>query len=143
LHFVGEALGLLATRSRGTPRIVNRLLRRVRDYAQVRSDGRLTPEVVDAALGILQIDRLGLDVLDRDYLLALIRHYDGGPAGIEAIAASMGHERDTLEDVVEPYLLQIGFVIRTPRGRVARPAAYEHLGLAPPAGPPPEPTLFG
>jgi Holliday junction DNA helicase RuvB len=138
-----EALGLLATRSRGTPRIVNRLLRRVRDYAQVRSDGRLTPEVVDAALGILQIDRLGLDVLDRDYLLALIRHYDGGPAGIEAIAASMGHERDTLEDVVEPYLLQIGFVIRTPRGRVARPAAYEHLGLAPPAGPPPEPTLFG
>jgi len=82
-------------------------------------------------------------VLDRDYLLALIRHYDGGPAGIEAIAASMGHERDTLEDVVEPYLLQIGFVIRTPRGRVARPAAYEHLSLAPPAGPPPEPTLFG
>ncbi len=138
-----EALGLLATRSRGTPRIVNRLLRRVRDYAQVRSDGRLTPKVVDAALGILQIDRLGLDVLDRDYLLALIRHYDGGPAGIEAIAASMGHERDTLEDVVEPYLLQIGFVIRTPRGRVARPAAYEHLGLAPPAGPPSEPTLFG
>jgi Holliday junction DNA helicase RuvB len=138
-----EALALLATRSRGTPRIVNRLLRRVRDYAQVRSDGRLTPEVVDAALGILQIDRLGLDVLDRDYLLALIRHYDGGPAGIEAIAASMGHERDTLEDVVEPYLLQIGFVIRTPRGRVARPAAYEHLGLAPPAGPPPDPTLFG
>jgi Holliday junction DNA helicase RuvB len=127
------ALERLAGRSRGTPRIVNRLLRRVRDYAEVRGDGRLTPEVVDAALAILQIDALGLDELDRQYIDALIRHYDGGPAGIEAIAASMGHERDTLEDMVEPYLLQIGFVIRTPRGRVARPAAYAHLGLAPPA----------
>ncbi|MBN2448590.1 MAG: Holliday junction branch migration DNA helicase RuvB [Phycisphaerae bacterium] len=125
------ALERLASRSRGTPRIVNRLLRRVRDYADVRGDGRLTPEIVDAALGILQIDELGLDELDRRYLMALIKHYDGGPAGIEAIAASMGHERDTLEDVVEPYLLQIGFVIRTPRGRVARPAAFEHLGFAP------------
>ncbi len=125
------ALERLASRSRGTPRIANRLLRRVRDYAEVRGDGVLTPKVVDAALDILQIDHLGLDRLDRDYLKALIRHYDGGPAGIEAIAASMGHERDTLEDVVEPYLLQIGFVIRTPRGRAARPAAYEHLGLTP------------
>jgi len=136
------ALERLAARSRGTPRIVNRLLRRVRDYAEVRSDGRLTPAVVDAALNILQIDALGLDVLDRAYLAALMQHYDGGPAGIEAIAASMGHERDTLEDVVEPYLLQIGFVIRTPRGRVARPAAYEHLGLPPPTGPQALPTLF-
>jgi Holliday junction DNA helicase RuvB len=126
------ALERLAARSRGTPRIVNRLLRRVRDYAEVRGDGTLTPPVVDAALDILQIDSLGLDNLDRGYLMALIRHYDGGPAGIEAIAASMGHERDTLEDVVEPYLLQIGFVIRTPRGRVARPVAYEHLGLTVP-----------
>jgi Holliday junction DNA helicase RuvB len=126
------ALERLAARSRGTPRIVNRLLRRVRDYAQVRADGVLTPGVVDAALEIMQIDELGLDNLDRDYLTALIRHYDGGPAGIEAIAASMGHERDTLEDVVEPYLLQIGFVIRTPRGRAARPVAYQHLGLAAP-----------
>jgi len=136
------ALERLAARSRGTPRIVNRLLRRVRDYAEVRGDGTLTPPVVDAALDILQIDSLGLDNLDRGYLMALIRHYDGGPAGIEAIAASMGHERDTLEDVVEPYLLQIGFVIRTPRGRVARPVAYEHLGLAVPQGAPEEPGLF-
>lgn len=133
LGVVGEAAALerLASRSRGTPRIVNRLLRRVRDYAEVRGDGRLTPAIVDAALDILQVDALGLDSLDRDYLGALIRHYDGGPAGIEAIAATMGHERDTLEDVVEPYLLQIGFVIRTPRGRLARPEAYSHLGLAP------------
>lgn len=136
------ALERLAARSRGTPRIVNRLLRRARDYAQVRGDGRLTPEVVDAALNILQIDALGLDSLDRAYLEALIRHYDGGPAGIEAISASMGHERDTLEDMVEPYLLQIGFVIRTPRGRVVRPAAYEHLGIQPARAPDP-PSLFG
>ena len=136
------ALERLAARSRGTPRIVNRLLRRVRDYADVRGDGRLTPAVVDAALDILQIDKLGLDSLDRDYLMTLIKHYDGGPAGIEAIAASMGHERDTLEDVVEPYLLQIGFVIRTPRGRVVRPMAYEHLGIMPPAQGPDQPTLF-
>jgi Holliday junction DNA helicase RuvB len=125
------ALERLAARSRGTPRIANRLLRRVRDYAEVRGDGRLTPAVVDAALGILQIDALGLDELDRQYLETLIRHYDGGPAGIEAISASMGHERDTLEDMVEPYLLQIGFVIRTPRGRAVRPSAWEHLGLTP------------
>jgi len=136
------ALQRLAARSRGTPRIVNRLLRRVRDYAEVCGDGTLTPHVVDAALDILQIDRLGLDSLDRGYLTTLIRHYDGGPAGIEAIAATMGHERDTLEDVVEPYLLQIGFVIRTPRGRVARPAAYTHLGLAPPARDRENPSLF-
>ncbi len=136
------ALHRLAARSRGTPRIANRLLRRVRDYAQVRSDGRLTPDVVDAALEILQIDKLGLDTLDRDYLNSLMQHYDGGPAGIEAIAATMGHERDTLEDVVEPYLLQIGFVIRTPRGRVARPAAYAHLGQTPPQNRPDSPTLF-
>lgn len=128
------ALERLASRSRGTPRIVNRLLRRVRDYAQVRGDGRLTPKVVDAALDILQIDSIGLDVLDREYLTVLIRHYDGGPAGIEAIAAAMGHERDTLEDVVEPFLLQSNFVVRTPRGRQIRPAAYAHLGLAGPSG---------
>lgn len=136
------ALKRLASRSRGTPRIVNRLLRRVRDYADVRGDGRLTPRVVDAALDILQIDGMGLDNLDRAYLNALIQHYDGGPAGIEAIAATMGHERDTLEDVVEPYLLQIGFVIRTPRGRVARPSVYEHLGLAVPTRVRDEPSLF-
>ncbi len=137
-----HALRRLAERSRGTPRIVNRLLRRVRDYADVRGDGTLTVQTVDAALDILQIDQLGLDNLDRGYLLALMKHYDGGPAGIEAIAATMGHERDTLEDVVEPYLLQIGFVIRTPRGRVARPAAYEHLKVAPSRRLSDEATLF-
>ena len=136
------ALERLASRARGTPRIVNRLLRRVRDYAQVRGDGTMTPAVVDATMEILQVDELGLDSLDRAYLTALIKHYDGGPAGIEAIAATMGHERDTLEDVVEPYLLQLGFVIRTPRGRVARPKAYEHLDLAAPKRPADEPTLF-
>jgi holliday junction DNA helicase RuvB len=136
------ALQRLAGRSRGTPRIVNRLLRRVRDYAEVRGDGTLTPKVVDTALDILQIDAFGLDNLDRAYLMALIQHYDGGPAGIEAISATMGHERDTLEDVVEPYLLQIGFVIRTPRGRVARPAAYEHLGLTVPKRASEPPSLF-
>jgi Holliday junction DNA helicase RuvB len=136
------ALERLAARSRGTPRIANRLLRRVRDYAEVRADGTLTPRVVDAALDILQVDSLGLDSLDRAYLNALIRHYDGGPAGIEAIAATMGHERDTLEDVVEPYLLQIGFVVRTPRGRLVRPSAYEHLGLQPGRRAADEPTLF-
>lgn len=137
------ALRRLAGRARGTPRIANRLLRRVRDFAQVRGDGSVTTRTVDATMDILQIDALGLDLLDRGYLEALIRHYDGGPAGIEAIAASMGHERDTLEDVVEPYLLQIGFVIRTPRGRAARPAAYAHLGLAPPSrSAADEPSLF-
>ncbi|RMF71728.1 MAG: Holliday junction branch migration DNA helicase RuvB, partial [Planctomycetota bacterium] len=137
-----DALRRLASRARGTPRIANRLLRRVRDYAQVRGDGRLTAKVVDATMEILQVDALGLDVLDRGYLNTLIKHYDGGPAGIEAIAATMGHERDTLEDVVEPYLLQIGFVIRTPRGRAARPAAYEHLGVAAPTRSSDEATLF-
>jgi len=137
------ALRRLASRSRGTPRIANRLLRRVRDYAEVRGDGRLTPQIIDAALDILQIDALGLDTLDRGYLTALMRHYDGGPAGIEAIAATMGHERDTLEDVVEPYLLQIGFVVRTPRGRVARPVAYQHLGFDAPPAAGDEPSLFG
>jgi Holliday junction DNA helicase RuvB len=137
-----KALELLASRARGTPRIVNRLLRRVRDYAQVRGDGTVTPAVVNATMEILQVDELGLDSLDRTYLTSLIQHYDGGPAGIEAIAATMGHERDTLEDVVEPYLLQLGFVIRTPRGRVARPRAYEHLGLTAPKRAQDEPTLF-
>lgn len=137
-----QALQLLAGRARGTPRIANRLLRRVRDYAQVRGDGRVTTGSVNATMEILGVDRLGLDSLDRDYLMALMKHYDGGPAGIEAIAATMGHERDTLEDVVEPYLLQIGFVIRTPRGRQARPAAYEHFGAAAPTRALDGPSLF-
>ena len=128
-----DALKMLAARSRGTPRIANRLLRRARDYAQVRSDGSLTGKVVNAALEIQQIDDLGLDELDRSFLSSLIRVYNGGPAGIEALAATMGQERDTLEDVVEPYLLQIGFVIRTRQGRCATPAAYRHLGMKLPA----------
>ena len=138
----GDALSILAARSRGTPRIANRLLRRARDYAQVKSDGKLTGKVVDAALEIQQIDSLGLDELDRSFLSSLIRVYKGGPAGIEALAATMGQERDTLEDVVEPFLLQIGFVIRTRQGRCATPAAYRHLGLAPPVATG-EPSLFG
>lgn len=124
-----EALGSIAARSRGTPRVANRLLKRTRDYAQVRADGALTLQVVDRALDLLQIDRLGLDDLDRAFLESLIKTYSGGPAGIEALAATLGQERDTLEDVVEPYLLQIGFVIRTRQGRCATRQAYEHLEL--------------
>lgn len=142
------ALEALAARSRGTPRIANRLLRRARDYAQVRGDGRLTDEVVARALEIQQVDHLGLDELDRSYLHTLAKAYQGGPAGVEAIAASMGQERDTLEDVVEPYLLQIGFVIRTRQGRQLTTEGYGHLGMKPPAAStrprtdPPAPTLF-
>lgn len=123
------SVSVIASRSRGTPRIANRLLKRVRDYSQVRADGVLTPRVVEEGLSIQLVDALGLDELDRSYLGVLMRVYEGGPAGIEAIAATMGQERDTLEDVVEPYLLQIGFVIRTRQGRMAARAAYEHLGL--------------
>lgn len=130
LEVEASALEAIATRSRGTPRVANRLLRRVRDYAQVRSDGRLTPSVVKKALEIQCVDDRGLDELDRAFLAALINVYEGGPAGIEAVAATMGQERDTLEDVVEPYLLQIGFLIRTRQGRQATKAAYEHLNLA-------------
>jgi len=132
-------LEMIAARSRGTPRIANRLLKRVRDYAQVKGTGSLTPDIVQSALKMEQIDDLGLDELDRSFLRALITVYDGGPAGIEAIAATLGEERDTLEDVVEPYLLQVGFVRRTKRGREVTNAAYKHLGLkAPTKKTPPE-----
>ena len=117
----------IAGRCRGTPRIANRLLKRVRDYAQVKGSGILTQDIVDNALTMEQIDALGLDELDRAFLRALINVYDGGPAGIEAIAATLGEERDTLEDVVEPYLLQIGFVRRTKRGREVTAKARQHL----------------
>ena len=130
------ALAVIAQRSRGTPRVANRLLKRTRDYAQVRADGRLSVAVVDKALDLQRIDSLGLDDLDRAFLATLITTYQGGPAGIEALAATLGQERDTLEDVVEPYLLQIGFVIRTKQGRLATRAAYDHLGIAYPATPP-------
>ena len=122
-------LELIASRSRGTPRVANRLLRRVRDYAQVKGTGVLSTDIVENALKMEQIDSLGLDELDRAVLRALVNVYDGGPAGIDAIAATLGEERDTLEDVVEPYLLQIGFLRRTKRGREVTQAACRHLGL--------------
>jgi holliday junction DNA helicase RuvB len=131
LHCEEGTLELVASRSRGTPRIANRLLKRVRDYAQVKGSGILSTDIVENALKMEQIDALGLDPLDRAFLKALVNVYDGGPAGIEAIAATLGEERDTLEDVVEPYLLQIGFVRRTKRGREVTAKARDHLGLAP------------
>jgi len=129
LHCEDETLELIADRSRGTPRVANRLLKRVRDYAQVKGSGQLTAEIVENALKMEQIDSLGLDELDRAVLHALVNVYDGGPAGIDAIAATLGEERDTLEDVVEPYLLQKGFLRRTKRGREVTKQACQHLGL--------------
>lgn len=123
----------IARRSRGTPRIANRLLRRVRDYAEVKHDGRITREVADGALAMLEVDRLGLDLIDRKLLLAVIEKFSGGPVGIDNLAAAVGEERDTLEDVVEPYLIQQGHLQRTPRGRIATPLAYQHFGFAAPA----------
>ncbi len=119
----------IALRSRGTPRIANRLLKRVRDFAQVRGDGSITAEIADRALGMLEIDKLGLDNIDRLMLSTIIRFYDGGPVGLETLAATIGEEAITLEDVYEPYLIQIGFLTRTPRGRCVTRLAYEHLGL--------------
>jgi Holliday junction DNA helicase RuvB len=130
LKYEADTLERIAARSRGTPRIANRLLKRVRDYAQVKGSGLLSTAIVDSALEMEQIDPLGLDELDRSVLRALATVYEGGPAGIEAIAATLGEERDTLEDVVEPYLLQIGFIRRTKRGREITPRACDHLGLA-------------
>jgi holliday junction DNA helicase RuvB len=124
-----DALLQIASRSRGTPRVANRLLRRVRDFAVVRSAGKLTLEVLDQGLALEGIDQLGLDPLDRRFLAIMARDYEGGPVGIDAMAATMGEERDTLEDVVEPFLLQIGFIRRTPKGRQMTAAAYQHLGL--------------
>jgi Holliday junction DNA helicase RuvB len=123
----------IARRSRGTPRIANRLLRRVRDYAEVREDGAIDRAVADRALAMLEVDGRGLDVMDRKLLSAVIERFGGGPVGIENLAAAIGEERDTLEDVVEPFLIQQGFLQRTPRGRIAAPLAFAHFGLAPPA----------
>ena len=122
----------IARRSRGTPRIANRLLRRVRDYADVKADGRITLEVAQRALAMLDVDPQGFDVMDRTLLEAVVHRFDGGPVGLDNIAASIGEEPGTIEDVIEPYLIQQGFLQRTPRGRVATLAAYRHLGLAPP-----------
>ncbi len=121
----------IAKRSRGTPRIVNRLLKRVRDYAEVRGNGIITREIADMALQALEIDELGLDAIDRRMLESIIRNFGGGPVGLETLAATIGEEAITLEDVYEPYLLQIGFLSRTPRGRMVTPNAYHHLGLKP------------
>jgi Holliday junction DNA helicase RuvB len=123
----------IARRSRGTPRIANRLLRRVRDFAEVRADGTVTRDVADAALAMLDVDGRGLDVMDRKLLSAVIDKFGGGPVGVDNLAAAIGEERDTIEDVLEPYLIQQGFLQRTPRGRVATSIAYQHFGLAAPA----------
>ncbi|MDD9806074.1 MAG: Holliday junction branch migration DNA helicase RuvB [Gammaproteobacteria bacterium] len=121
----------IARRSRGTPRVANRLLRRVRDYAQVRSDGAVSREVADRALDLLEVDAHGFDVMDRKLLLALIEKFGGGPVGIDSLAAAVGEERGTIEDVIEPFLIQSGFLTRTARGRLATAAAYRHFGLEP------------
>ncbi len=129
-----DAVGALriAQRSRGTPRIANRLLRRVRDYAQVKADGRIVAAVAEAALDLLEVDPQGFDTLDRKLLTTVIDKFDGGPVGIESIAAAVGEERGTLEDVIEPFLIQQGFLVRTARGRMATRSAYEHFGRTPP-----------
>jgi len=124
----------IARRARGTPRVANRLLRRLRDYAQVRASGVITGEVAREGLALLQVDEAGLDETDRRVLAAIITRYDGGPVGLETLAAATGEEPETIEELCEPYLLQAGFLQRTPRGRVATAAAYRHLGLAPPPG---------
>jgi len=122
----------IANRSRGTPRIANRLLRRVRDYAQVKGRGVIDPEIAKAALTMLDVDPQGFDVMDRKLLEAVIHRFDGGPVGLDNVAASIGEERETIEDVIEPYLIQQGYLQRTPRGRIATLAAYKHLGVVPP-----------
>jgi Holliday junction DNA helicase RuvB len=144
-HIVERSAGLLgmsidqagaqeiARRSRGTPRIANRLLRRVRDFAQVKAQGRVDAQVADRALAMLDVDAIGFDVMDRKLLEAVIHRFDGGPVGLENVAAAIGEESSTIEDVIEPYLIQQGFLQRTPRGRVATLAAYRHLGLSAPA----------
>ena len=125
----------IAERSRGTPRIANRLLRRVRDYAEVKAGGRITGEVAQAALDLLDVDPQGFDVMDRRLLLAIIEKFDGGPVGVDSLAATLGEERGTIEDVIEPFLIQQGFMMRTARGRVATRTAYLHFGLQAPERP--------
>jgi len=135
-----EGVKEIARRARGTPRVANRLLKRVRDYAQVRAGGVITRTVADEALSLLDVDPLGLDDIDRRVMRALIDKFDGGPVGLDTIAAALSEEPDTIMDVVEPYLLQLGFLDRTPRGRVATRRAYEHLGI--PYEPQAQPGLF-
>jgi Holliday junction DNA helicase RuvB len=132
----------IARRARGTPRIANRLLRRVRDFAQVRADGIISKDIAARALGMLEVDPLGLDLMDRKLLEAIVHKFDGGPVGVESLAAAIGEERDTIEDVIEPYLIQNGFLQRTSRGRVATQTTWRHLGLTPPKGHPDSGELF-
>ena len=124
----------IAKRSRGTPRIANRLLRRVRDYAEVKGNGAITKAMADSALIMLDVDPVGFDLMDRKLLEAVLFKFSGGPVGLDNLAAAIGEERDTIEDVLEPYLIQQGFIQRTPRGRIATPAAYSHFGVSPPRG---------
>ncbi|MDB5897534.1 MAG: ruvB [Ramlibacter sp.] len=135
-----EGAGEIARRSRGTPRIANRLLRRVRVYADVKGTGKIDAPIAQLALKMLDVDPLGFDIMDRKLLEAVIHRFDGGPVGLDNVAASIGEERDTIEDVIEPYLIQQGFLQRTPRGRIATLAAYRHLGVTPPQA---EGGLFG
>ena len=121
--------GEIASRSRGTPRIANRLLKRVRDFAEIKADGEITQSVADEALSRMEVDSLGLDAIDKRMLMTVIRLYNGGPVGLDTLAAPIGEESDTIEDVYEPYLMQIGFLSRTPRGRVVTPLAYKHFGV--------------
>lgn len=132
LQITPEGAGEVAARSRGTPRIANRLLRRARDYAEVKADGVIDQAVADAALNMLNVDREGFDQMDRRLLDTIINKFDGGPVGVDSMAAAISEERDTIEDVLEPYLIQQGYLMRTPRGRVATSKAYLHFGLKPP-----------
>ena len=124
-----EGANEIANRSRGTPRIANRLLRRVRDFAEVKSEGKINKLIADDALIMLDVDLIGLDLMDRSFLLAIIEKFSGGPVGLDNIAAAIGEEKETIEDVIEPYLIQQGYLMRTPRGRLATPKIYEHFGL--------------
>ena len=125
----------IAERSRGTPRIANRLLRRVRDYAEVKASGQITENVTQAALDLLDVDPRGFDLMDRKILLTIIEKFDGGPVGVDSLAASVGEERGTIEDVIEPFLIQQGYIMRTARGRMATRSAYLHFGLRMPDRP--------
>jgi Holliday junction DNA helicase RuvB len=144
LQVAAEESGLeeIARRARGTPRVANRLLKRVRDYAQVMADGTVTQQVSQEALGKLEIDAIGLDEIDHKLLLTIIDKFNGGPVGLDTIAASISEEADTIMDVYEPYLLQLGFLERTPRGRLATSLAYGHLGRPDNRGKPPQPTML-
>jgi len=124
-----EGANEIANRSRGTPRIANRLLRRVRDFSEVKSEGKINKLIADDALKMLDVDLIGLDLMDRSFLLAIIEKFSGGPVGLDNIAAAIGEEKETIEDVIEPYLIQQGYLMRSPRGRLATPKTYEHFGL--------------